>query len=91
MARIISHNAIDTLLWNWFRNTRNNGVRITSEMMRKKSQEIAKSLGYLEFDATTSWLETFKINHRISLIVVVPLMVRPLCVLLHVLFLSPAF
>ena len=58
---------IDQALLEWFYQQRNNNYLVSGPTLRNKAEEFARNLHLDEFVCTKSWLDRFKIRHKISL------------------------
>lgn len=57
---------IDKLCYEWFVKARNKGIPLSGTLIRSKAKEIAEKLNYVDFSASSGWLERFKKRHNIT-------------------------
>lgn len=57
---------IDKLCYEWFVKARNKNIPLSGPIIKSKAKQIAESLGYENFNASSGWLEKFRTRHKIS-------------------------
>jgi hypothetical protein len=56
---------VEEALSMWFKARTEQGVALSGPLLMAKANEIAKELGHAEFDATTGWLNRWKVRNQI--------------------------
>lgn len=57
---------VEKALDKWFSIVTGRGVRVNGEILKTKSEELAKKLGHINFKATDGWLSRWKTRHAIK-------------------------
>ncbi|XP_066253848.1 tigger transposable element-derived protein 4-like [Euwallacea similis] len=57
---------IDKLCYDWFVKARNKGISLSGPLGRAKTKDIAQTLKYKNFSASSGWLEKFRKKHNIT-------------------------
>jgi hypothetical protein len=56
---------VDANVLTWFRQQRSRNIPICGPLMKAEALRIAKKLGRDNFEASTGWLDRFKVRHKI--------------------------
>ncbi|XP_017054024.1 tigger transposable element-derived protein 6 [Drosophila ficusphila] len=57
---------IDELIFDWFSGARSENILVTGEMVREKAKQIADEVGYVDFSASSGWLQKWRKRHNIA-------------------------
>jgi len=57
---------IDEICFEWFSRARSENIPISGEMVREKAKQIADEAGYIDFTASSGWLQKWRKRNNIA-------------------------
>ena len=64
-SRRTGNEETNRMVWDWYQQQKNSGLRVTGPMLQREARSIARSLGISNFAASNGWLDSFRRLHNI--------------------------